>query len=157
MISPIEGQKSNFLVCYFKSFHLVSYHFIKNNGLFSWPIHFLVSLLFISWNKRVLKSYSCGWLKRIQRYCSAKNNFFSHLCTLLPQENPSPPKQLLKIHFLFSVNCSLETYLEKFHCHCFLFPNSIWLPKGLFPLFLDEHCWSWNGLGHMAEVMPFIK
>jgi len=134
---------------YFKSFYFSHHAIYQKCGLFSWPIHVFSELAFHFPEAREMQSpISLCFDSKISEVlqCQGKQFLLPISSALLPPRKIlSPPKQLLKIHFfpsfLLTALLKLEDVSEGFHCHCFLFPNSHLALKGLFPLFLDEHCW----------------
>ena len=100
---------------YFKSFYFSHHAVYQKCGLFSWPIHVFSELAFHFPKAREMQSpISLCFDSKISEVlqCQGKQFLLPISSALLPPRKIlSPPKQLLKIHFfLFSVNCSLETW-----------------------------------------------
>lgn len=148
MISPIEGQKSNFKICILRVFILVIMPFIRNVVYSVDQFMFLVSLLFIFLKQERCKAhFIVFWLKDLwgiavpRKTISSPNLFCPPPSKKNPFTSQTTSKNTFFSSFLLTALLKLEDVSEGFHCHCFLFPNSHLALKGLFPLFLDEHCW----------------
>ena len=111
---------------YFKSFYFSHHAIYQKCGLFSWPIHFLVSLLFIFLKQERRKApFHCILTQRSLRYCSAKeNNFFSQ--SLLPsslQEKSFTSQTTSKNTFFSFLLTALLKLVERISLSLFLIPK----------------------------------
>ena len=126
MISPIEGQKSNFKICILRVFILVIMPFIRNVVYSVDQFMFLVSLLFIFLKRERCKApFHCVLTQRSLRYCSAKeNNFFSQ--SLLPsslQEKSFTSQTTSKNTFFSFLLTALLKLVGRISLSLFLIPK----------------------------------
>lgn len=132
---------------YFKSFYFSHHATYQKCVLFSDQFIFQWVCFSFSRSKRDAKPhFIVFWLKDLWGIAVPKKTISSPnlFCPPPSKKNPFTSQTTSKntfFSFLLTALLKLEDVSEGFHCHCFLFPNSRLALKGLFPLFLDEHCW----------------